>query len=101
MSDNRTIEIQRRFLYEVLASLDTPEKVESFLADLCTDNEIDYMAQRNECARLLLEGYTYQQVVGRVNISSATLSRISRCVKRGNGGYNILLAKILEDKKDD
>ena len=99
MSDNRTIEIQRAFLYEVLAALDTPEKIEAFLADLCTDNEIDYMAQRNECARLLMEGFTYQQVVERVNISSATLSRISRCVKRGHGGYNTLLASIIEEKK--
>lgn len=99
MSDQLSAEKQRQQLYEVMATLDTPEKVRAFLADLCTDNEIDYMAERNESARLLLEGYTYQQVIERVNISTATLSRVNRCIKHGQGGYQTLLAAYLKDKK--
>lgn len=86
---------QLALLFGVMATLDTPEKVERFLTDVCTDTEVEYMAQRVESARLLLLGATYQQVGESVRISSATLSRVNRCVKRGSGGYSVLLADYL------
>ena len=72
-------------LYETILRLRTPEDCAAFFADLCTDKEIENMASRLAAARLLLEGKTYLQVIEAVDISSATLSRVSRCVQRGTG----------------
>ena len=72
-------------LYETILRLRTPEDCAAFFADLCTDKEIENMASRLAAARLLLEGKTYLQVIEAVDISSATLSRVSRCVRHGTG----------------
>lgn len=83
-------------LFEVLAKLKTPEEFAMFFDDLCTYKEIEQMAQRVKCAKLLLKGETYAQIVEKTDVSSATLCRISRCIQHGSGGYNTLLAKIEE-----
>lgn len=74
-------------LYEVILSLNTVEDCEILFVDLCTYKEIEQMAQRIKAARLLLEGNTYAQVIEQTEISSATLSRVSKCVRHGSGGY--------------
>ena len=68
-------------LYELIASLDTAQDCEKLFSDLCTVKEIEQMAQRIKAAGLLLDGKTYQQVKEECDISSATLSRVSRCVQ--------------------
>ena len=72
-------------LYEVLLSLPSVEAYRELFADLCTQKELEQMAQRVRAARLLKEGKTYQQVIAETDISSATLSRVSRCVQYGEG----------------
>lgn len=74
-----------RDLYEVLVSVSSPEDCEALLEDLCTRKEVEKMAERIYAARLLLQGKTYAQVIGEADISSATLSRVSRCVQYGTG----------------
>ncbi len=72
-------------LYKTLLSLKTEEEYAEFFADLCTDKEIEQMAQRLGAAKLLKEGKTYAQVIEQTDISSATLSRVSRCLQYGEG----------------
>jgi TrpR-related protein YerC/YecD len=72
-------------LFQVLTDLEDEKDCEIFLNDLCTNKEIEQMAQRIGAARLLIEGKTYNQVIEKTDISSATLSRVSRCVKYGEG----------------
>lgn len=79
-------------LYLLLANTTDPEDIAALFSDLCTIKEIDNMAERLFAARLLMEGNTYNQVMSRANISSATLSRVSRCVQYGKG-YSKLLEK--------
>ena len=67
-----------------------------FLEDLCTLREIEQIAQRMECAQYLLRGDTYIEIIERTDISSTTLSRISRCIQHGSGGYSELLVKFLK-----
>lgn len=74
-------------LFEVIIKLETIEDCRALFADLCTYKEIEQMAQRIKAAELLLEGKTYAQVIEATDISSATLSRVSRCVRYGSGGY--------------
>ena len=72
-------------LFELIASMQTPEDCRALFEDLCTVKETEQMAQRVEAAKLILEGKTYQQIIAQTDISSATLSRVSRCVQYGNG----------------
>lgn len=72
-------------LYTLIASLETPADCRRLFEDMCTNKEIEQMAQRIYAARLLLEGKTYTQVIEKTDISSATLSRVSRCVQYGEG----------------
>lgn len=85
--------IMRDYLLEILTKLHSKEECELFLQDLCTYAEIENMAQRLYSAKLILEGKTYTQVAEETQISSATLSRVSRCVKHGNGGYRSIIEK--------
>lgn len=79
-------------LYQLIASIDNPEDIRALFDDLCTRKEVDNMAERVFAAKLLMEGNTYNQVMSQADISSATLSRVSRCVQYGNG-YSRLLKK--------
>ncbi|MBQ8267075.1 MAG: TrpR-related protein YerC/YecD [Clostridia bacterium] len=72
-------------LYSLILSLETDGDCADLFHDLCTEKELEQMAQRVKAARLLLEGKTYNQVMDECEISSATLSRVSRCVQYGNG----------------
>lgn len=79
-------------LYDVFLSIESEKECAELLEDLCTKNEVEQMACRIKAAKLLMNGYTYNEVIEKTNISSATLSRVSRCVKYGKG-YNTTLKK--------
>ena len=72
-------------LFSLILSLKTLEDCEILFEDLCTAKELEQMAQRVKAAKLLKEGKTYNQVMQECEISSATLSRVSRCVQNGKG----------------
>ena len=77
-------------LYDLIAKITDPADVEALFEDMCTTKEIEKMAERIYAAKLLLDGNTYNQVIAQSDISSATLSRVSRCVQYGKG-YSKLL----------
>jgi TrpR-related protein YerC/YecD len=81
-------------LFDAILSLETREECYNFFEDLCTVKEISDMAQRLEAAKLLLSGSTYDQIVKAVEISTATISRVNRCLKYGNDGYNKVLDRL-------
>ena len=83
-------------LFDLLVSLDNIDDCRALFSDLCTVKEVENMAERLWAAKLLMEGNTYNQVMAQANISSATLSRVSRCVQYG-AGY----AKLLKRPTDD
>ena len=72
-------------VYNLLAAVDNPKDMELLFQDLCTNKEVEQMAQRIAAARLLIEGNTYSKVIEKTDISSATLSRVSSAVKYGEG----------------
>ena len=77
-------------LFELIASLKNAQDCQALFEDLCTIKEIENMAERVFAAKLLMEGCTYNQIMSQSDISSATLSRVSRCVQYGKG-YSKLL----------
>ena len=90
MSDERNAQID--LLYQTFSKISAKEQFEAFLDDLCTYKEVEAMAQRLHAAKLLMEGETYEKIIETTGISSATLSRVNKCVKYGKG-YNVLLQK--------
>lgn len=87
-------------LLSVLASLDTEDEVYDFLLDLCTVREITEMSQRLEVARLLADGQSYVYVQDVTGASATTISRVSKCLNYGSGGYERALS-IIERAADD
>ena len=83
-------------LIQLLADTSDPAALRALLDDLCTAKELENMAERCYAAKLLLVGKTYSQVMEAVEISSATLSRVSRCVQYGRG-YKALLTPTTEN----
>ena len=74
-------------LYSTLCNCRTKEDFAALFADLCTYQEVEQMAQRAAAAQMLTEGKTYAEIIAQTDISSATLSRVSRALHHGSGGY--------------
>ena len=77
-------------LFELITKIDNIDDCRALFDDLCTVKEVENMAERCHAAKLLIKGNTYNQVMSQADISSATLSRVSRCVQYGKG-YSRLL----------
>lgn len=86
-------------LMEVISKLETKEACRSFFEDICTVKELLDMAQRLDVAILLREGVNYQTICQQVNVSTATISRVSRCLNYGSGGYALALDQLAEETK--
>ena len=87
-------------LYDVIISLKTHEECKSFLEDICTIKEIQDLSQRLDVALLLDEGKNYQDISKLAKVSTATISRVSRCLNYGEGGYRMAIER-LKEKSDD
>ena len=84
-------------LYRAMMKLQTPEECYRFFLDLCTVSEMKAMEQRYEVARLLNEGMIYNDILERTGASSATVSRVNRCLNYGADGYKMILSRMEED----
>ena len=87
-------------LFEVLSRISSEDDCRALFEDLCTYAEIEKMEQRLECAQMLLDGETYNRIIEKTDISSATLSRVSRCIRHGSGGFKPVLLGVRADEKD-
>ena len=82
--------------YEALLSLENAEQLRMFLEDICTIKELQAMSQRLRVACLLDSGSNYLEVSEATGASSATISRVNRCLNYG-GGYRIVLDRLKEE----
>ena len=95
MSPFNTPSIER--LFTAILQLKTEEECRQFLEDVCTIKEVQDMAQRFEAAILLDQGEAYQTISDQVGISTATISRVSRCLNYGAGGYRQVIDRMKEE----
>lgn len=84
-------------LFEAILTLESIDDCYKFFEDICTIKEMQSIAQRLAVAKMLKAGETYQAIVSATGASTATISRVNRCLNYGDGGYNIVL-KRLENK---
>ena len=86
-------------LFAAILQLKDVEECHKFFEDICTVKEVKDMAQRLDAAILLDEGAGYQQISEQVGISTATISRVSRCLNYGAGGYRMTIDRLKEESK--
>lgn len=86
-------------LLGVFARIDDPDDVYALLQDLCTVREITEMSQRLEVARLLSEKTSYLEIQEKTGASATTISRVSKCLNYGSGGYETALA-VMEQEEE-
>ena len=77
--------------FEAILKLKTTEDCRKFFEDVCTIKELEDISQRLEVAALLKDGNNYQEVSKKTGASTATISRVNKCINYGSGGYNIVL----------
>src|SRR5471030_1482159 len=90
----------RRALYAAMLSLKSPAECEAFFDDLCTPAELDALSGRWKVARLLDKGIPYREISERTGISTATVTRVARCLTYvRDGGYRRLLDRAAKGEK--
>ena len=85
-------------LYQAIVALNNEEECRKFLQDLCTVSELKAMEQRMEVAMLLDQGQIYSEILQRTGASSATISRVNRCLHYGADGYRTIIPRLKAQK---
>ena len=83
-------------LFEAILSLKSKDECYLFFEDACTIKEIIEISQRYKAARMLSSGSNYTEVSNATGMSTATISRVSKCLEYGNGGYKLAIARNKE-----
>lgn len=86
-------------LFEGILTLETVEECYKFFEDICTVKEIQDISQRLKAATMLSNGENYTVVSRETGMSTATISRVNKCLGYGDGGYKLVLERL--DKKDE
>ena len=81
-------------LFRAILSLRDMDECYQYFEDLCTIKEVLTLSQRLEVARMLSRGRSYQQTIAETGASSATISRVKRCLDYGEGGYALVLDRL-------
>ena len=80
--------------YKAILLLENEEECGSFFRDVCSQTELSAMEQRFEVARLLRQGYVYNEILERTGASSATISRVARSLNDSTGGYQCVFERM-------
>jgi len=83
-------------LFDAILALKTREECYQFFDDIATMNEIQSLSQRLQVAKMLSDGKTYNAIEQETKASTATISRVRRCLDYGSGGYEIVLERLNE-----
>ena len=78
-------------LFKAILKLKSVEDCRKFFEDVCTIKEIEDISQRLDVAKFLKEGKSYQEVSSLTGASTATISRVNKCINNGAGGYSVVL----------
>lgn len=87
-------------LFEAILNLKSVSECYQFFEDALTIQELLSISQRWEVAKELDTGVTYSDIASKLNASTATISRVNRCLAYGAGGYRLLLDRTKENAKE-
>lgn len=83
-----------KYLIRGIMMLQSQEECLSFFEDLCTVSELQEMARRLQAAKMLKSNYIYSEIAEQTGLSTATISRVNRCLKYGKDGYLTVLERL-------
>ncbi len=86
-------------LFEAVLTLRDIDECYQFFEDICTVAELKAMAQRLAVAKMLQENRTYTEIAAQTGASTATISRVKRCLNYGADGYKLVLARLAGKEK--
>ena len=86
-------------LFQTILNLGSIDECYAYFEDLCTIKEVKDMAQRLDTAILLSQGYSYQKIMEHIEISTATIGRVSRALNYGTGGYRAAIEKLESEEE--
>ena len=81
-------------MYAAVLSLESTKEAKAFFRDLLTETEIREFAERWKAARMLASGVPYTEIIRQTGLSSTTVARVARWVKKGTGGYRLALKRV-------
>ena len=84
-------------LFQTILNLQSIDECYAYFEDLCTIKELSDMSQRLDAEVLLAQGLSYQKIMEQVDISTATIGRVSKCLNYGTGGYRTAIEKLKEN----
>ena len=87
-------------LFSAILQLKTVDECRLFFEDLCTIPELKSMSQRMEVAKMLSKKLVYTDIAEKTGASTATISRVNRCINYGSGGYNLVINRLKESNKE-
>lgn len=93
---NRSYDPTFEYLIRGFLTLQSADECREFLYDLCTDSELQEMSRRLQAARMLKNGRIYADIAEETGLSTATISRVNRCLKFGEGGGYLTVLDRLE-----
>ncbi|MGL5084765.1 MAG: YerC/YecD family TrpR-related protein [Clostridium sp.] len=96
--DSRLKSKELDLFFEAVLKLQSVEEGYQFFEDVATINELKALSQRIHVAGMLKEKKVYTEIAEETGASTATISRVNKCLNYGTGGYNLILDR-LEDKK--
>ena len=82
---------------KAVLKLETIEECYNFFEDLCTIAEIKSLSQRLEVAQMLTDKKVYSDIASETGASTATISRVNKCINYGKDGYNLVIKRLRED----
>ena len=86
-------------LFEAILTLRSVDECRSFFEDVCTVKEMHEVSQRLQVAQMLRAGSSYAAINAQTGVSTATISRVSRCLEYGSGGYDLVLSRLPEGEE--
>lgn len=94
---NKDLEV----LFKAILSLENMDECYSFFEDIATINELKALSQRIQVARMLKEKKVYTEIAEETGASTATISRVNKCLNYGQNGYNIVLERMYPEEKEN
>ena len=91
---NRYPDENLEYLIRGILTLENTRECLRFFEDLCTTSELQEMSKRLQAAKMLKDNFSYTRIAEETGLSTATISRVNRCLKYGNEGYIKVLERL-------
>lgn len=81
-------------LFNAILELKDIDECYKFFEDIATITELKAISQRIQVAKMLREKRVYTEIAEATGASTATISRVNKCLNYGQGGYDLVLDRI-------